>query len=274
MSDEQNLISVLRKKGRSGTTLVELLVVVLIITILSAMLLPTFTKNVVQARYAAEAIPFISQVRTAIATYQYENNKLPFDEPGVYTYVQEGASYALKFAPYTGGQIGGRQSWTKTSPFKKMEIPIGSMTGKKLTPDQISVICLRNDKAYIYAIGVFGSADGLSEGTGYAVMEAWFPDCVVSSSGDTASESTEKGYRLVATWKNYSGEGSSDEPAQISFGIASSGSESEGKCELFSDTYLSASSFSAGGLGVRGAVNTLLASPCGSWEVPALPGGN
>ncbi len=260
---------------RSGTTLVELLVVILIIAILSAMLLPAFTKNVTQAHYAAEAIPLVGNIRTMVAMYQYENGKLPFDAIGAYSYAHDGTSYGAKIASYSGGSIGDAQGLSGLSPFKRMDMSVGDLSGKKLTPDQVSVICLRNEKAYAYAIGVFGKKGGLGEGTGYAILEAYFPNCVVASSTDAnGNDTSEKGYKLVATWKNYTGDGCGDEPGQITFGVISgNGDSQEGRCEIFSDTFLDAKDFSAGN-GVRGAVDALLSCKCGTWDIPPLPGGN
>ena len=65
-------------KARSGVTLVELLVVVLIVTILSVSMLPLLQPFVVEAQYAAEAIPVIGNLRTKIGVYQYDKGKLPY----------------------------------------------------------------------------------------------------------------------------------------------------------------------------------------------------
>lgn len=64
-------------KARSGVTLVELLVVILIVTILSVSMLPLLQPFVVEAQYAAEAIPVIGNLRTKIGIYQYDKGKLP-----------------------------------------------------------------------------------------------------------------------------------------------------------------------------------------------------
>lgn len=64
-------------KARSGVTLVELLVVILIVTILSVSMLPLLQPFVVEAQYAAEAIPVIGNLRTKIGVYQYDKGKLP-----------------------------------------------------------------------------------------------------------------------------------------------------------------------------------------------------
>ena len=261
------------KLGKAGTTLVELLVVILIIVILSTMLLPAFTKNVVQAHYAAEAVPLVSSIRTSIAMYQYENDRLPFDATGVYSYEPDGSSYGARLAPYEGGSLGEPQALSGATPFKRMDLNIGALSGKKLTPDQVALACYRNEKAYVYAIGVFGKKGGLGEGTGYAVLEAYFPNCVVAkATTSSGADASEKGFKLVATWKNYTGEGCGDEPGQIKFGVARGGASQEGICEIFSDEFLSGADFGASG--VQGAVEALRNAGCGTWEISALPGGN
>ena len=64
-------------KARSGVTLVELLVVILIVTILSVSLLPLLKPYIVKAQYAAEPIPVLGNIRTQIGLFQYEKNYLP-----------------------------------------------------------------------------------------------------------------------------------------------------------------------------------------------------
>lgn len=64
-------------KAKAGVTLVELLVVILIVTILSVGMLPLLQPFVVEAKYAAEPIPVIGNLRTKIGLYQYEKGKLP-----------------------------------------------------------------------------------------------------------------------------------------------------------------------------------------------------
>ena len=70
-------MSKLITKARAGVTLVELLVVILIVTILSVSMLPLLQPFVVEAQYAAEAIPVIGNLRTKIGVYQYDKGKLP-----------------------------------------------------------------------------------------------------------------------------------------------------------------------------------------------------
>lgn len=251
------LSNLLAAKGKSGTTLVELLVVILIIAILSAMLLPAFTKNVVQAHYAAEAIPLVSHIRTQIAMYQYEHGKLPFDQ-GVYCYEQgSGSAYDLKAKD---GATSG------VSPIKKLGMSMSELCGKKLSPDQVSFAHYASGKAYVYAIGVFGKAGGLGEGTGYAVLEAYFPKVAMGGGEGGSADSSDKGYKLVATWSNYTGEGCGDEPGQIEFSFEGGGDSEagEGKCVIFSGELLDKDNFEEA---VSAAKEALGAGVCGSWDL-------
>lgn len=248
---------IISASGHSGTTLVELLVVILIIAILSAMLLPAFTKNVVQARYAAEAVPLVGHIRTQIAMYQYEHGKMPFDS-GEYSYAQDGSSFTPNFSSSDGATS------TTASPIRKLGMNMSELCGKKLTPDQVSFACRENGKGYMYAVGVFGKKGGLGEGTGYAVLEAYFPN--VKMGGDSGSgNASDKGYKLIATWSNYTGEGCGDEPGQISFTFADGeGAEGEGKCALFQPELLEKESFEEA---VSAAKEALGASSCGTWDL-------
>lgn len=67
----------LKMKAKAGVTLVELLVVILIVTILSVSLLPLLKPYIVKAKYAAEPIPVLADLKTKINLYQYEKNYLP-----------------------------------------------------------------------------------------------------------------------------------------------------------------------------------------------------
>jgi len=64
-------------KGREGVTLIELLVVILIIVILAVAMLPVLTPFVTRAKYAADGIPAIGNLRTQIQLYYTEKLYLP-----------------------------------------------------------------------------------------------------------------------------------------------------------------------------------------------------
>ncbi|MDD5707271.1 MAG: prepilin-type N-terminal cleavage/methylation domain-containing protein [Kiritimatiellae bacterium] len=64
-------------KGREGVTLIELLVVILIIVILAVAMLPVLAPFVTRAKYAADGIPAIGNLRTQIQLYFTEKEYLP-----------------------------------------------------------------------------------------------------------------------------------------------------------------------------------------------------
>ncbi len=66
--------------SRSGVTLVELLVVILIVTILSVALLPLLGPFIVRARYAAEPIPVLGNIRTMVGVYKFDNKTTSFPD--------------------------------------------------------------------------------------------------------------------------------------------------------------------------------------------------
>jgi len=67
----------LRFGSKDGVTLVELLVVMLIIVILAVSLTPLFRDYIIQAQYAAEAVPVVASMRTKVTLLQYDKAFLP-----------------------------------------------------------------------------------------------------------------------------------------------------------------------------------------------------
>lgn len=259
-------------RSRSGVTLVELLVVILIVAILAVTMLPMFKKYVVQAQYAAEPIPLVGHIRTQIGLYQYEHNALPWSSAshtnGVLTFTSSDGKtftpvhYKFDVVPGTTG------NWDAKTPFQAMDISVNELSGKKVSPQQVHFAVMENGSRYGYAIGIFGNGgEGLPQNTGYAVMECYFPDIIVSSKiKDVAESRQEEGYKFVATWKNYTGDGADSGHQQFYFGKATGSSDSEvkGRC-LIADVE-GENTKSLDELFSKGVVSQLNYSPCGSWE--------
>lgn len=170
----------LTMKARSGVTLVELLVVILIVTILSVSLLPLLKPYIEKAKYAAEPIPVLANLQTKIELYQYEKNVLPptaFAEnvAGVYYSTWTTNSNGKATIPVnckagtldTTAQVGHLQDLTDTD--------WQDLSGKNMRPWDFQYAAPKNVKngSYVYAVGVFGGRgnSGLAGGTGYAVCK-------------------------------------------------------------------------------------------------------
>ena len=282
------MIKQVKDTARAGVTLVELLVVILIVAILAVTMLPMFKKYVVQAQYAAEPIPLVGHIRTQIGLYQYEHNSLPGGKTGcVFGFRKASGDNAFEkiYAEVDDG--GTVKDFSTTLPsgatpyLTDMDISANELNGKRISPDQVFYALIKNDAAYEYAIGVFGKkgTGTLPENTGYAVLEAYFPTVYMSDvttykvdevdadgnpTGNQIDKTTgsDKGFKLVATWKNYSGDGVSPDSSQIVFG----GTASDGVCVFIPASQL-ASVDSTDLAGVRSVVNSTLAtSTCGKWE--------
>ena len=214
----------LKMKAKAGVTLVELLVVILIVTILSVSMLPLLQPFVVEAQYAAEAIPVIGSLRTKIGVYQYDKGKLPCiaageeDEkdangadtgnkitvPRIETWIpvsgatQTAAADAsiadlFRMAYYNlpaALQLG--QATCVIDPLQTPHFGVGcdldyqELKGKRCKPHHFQYLVLRNGTEYAYFLGCFGDNNGLKAGTGYAVCE------IVA-----------KGHKYVGTWSRY-----------------------------------------------------------------------
>ena len=286
------LSSLNKLRQRDGVTLVELLVVILIVTILAVTMLPMFKKYVVQAQYAAEPIPLVGHIRTQIGLYQYEHNSLPGGTKGCVFGFQKssgGEAYERTYAEIDdSGTVGSFKTAMPSgaTPYlTDMDVSANELNGKRISPDQVFYALIKNDAAYEYAIGVFGKKGSgtLPENTGYAVLEAYFPTVIVSGSvtyEDSTTDfddqgnplkvakttGTDKGFKLVATWKNYSGDGVTADNTQIKFG----GTAGDNICPFIPASQLTGVK-STDLAGVRTVVNdTIAKSSCGKWEYQAL----
>lgn len=303
------MIKQIKDTARAGVTLVELLVVILIVAILAVTMLPMFKKYVVQAQYAAEPIPLVGHIRTQIGLYQYEHNSLPGGTVGcVFGFeratTSSGTAEAFTRIYYpidsTSGAVGQKTDVCPTgnSPYlTDMDVSANELNGKRVSPDQVFYALVKNDAAYEYAIGVFGKkgANSLPENTGYAVLEAFFPEVLMSKkvsytvtekdeqgadisvTKDTGSD--ELGFKLVATWKNYSGDGADSSDANTSGQIKFGPGGAAGVCNFIAPSQLGVvkdtSGAVTGGPTDLNALktilgNTLNGSQCGKWEYQAL----
>lgn len=210
----------LKMKAKAGVTLVELLVVILIVTILSVSMLPLLKPFVVEAQYAAEAIPVIGNLRTKVGVFQYDKGKLPcavggnlatdFTTPFIETWVPSDGN---------GGIVGNIENWGTVDAFEKAAVAVPNdgtyvvpssvytrnetdskighfgllcdidwqeLKGKRCRPCNYQYVVMRNGSDYAYFLGCFGDGNGLPLGTGYAVCEL-----VLSN------------HKYVGTWKRY-----------------------------------------------------------------------
>ncbi len=196
-------------KARSGVTLVELLVVILIVTILSVSMLPLLQPFVTEAQYAAEAIPVIANIRTKIGIYQYDKGQLPSDwsvetvGANAHTWVRDTSDperFLPSSYPIAGyADTGSRASvvtagWNSTDtkyPYHLgmlIDVNYEDLKGKRSEPVHYQYYVISATNNFSYALGCFGDGDGLKSGTGYAVCELNF---------------TKQGKKYIGTWKRY-----------------------------------------------------------------------
>jgi len=200
----------LKMKARSGVTLVELLVVILIVTILSVSMLPLLQPFVTESQYAAEAIPVIANLRTKIGLYSYDKGVLPAYTNGtdaVQTWVagvtvgtEEGAptdTERFGFAYYNLSGTGAANiTPLPTGDVSKhlgrqIDVDYQDLKGKRSKPPHYQYYPLFNSEGNLttsYVIGCFGDGSGLKAGTGYAVCELNY---------------TKAGKKYIGTWKRY-----------------------------------------------------------------------
>lgn len=160
----------------------------------------------VEAKYQAEAIPVLRNLRIKTDVYQHEVGCLPGVQPNgkagttsdhfaeVQTFVPIVMNGRTEYFPAVGGLKYGVESpvwydasgvqwkpgikgnWTShTNHFaKQFDVAWQDLAGVWMKPSHIQYRVLSGDykpNAYAYAIGVFGDGNGLAEGTGYAIIE-------------------------------------------------------------------------------------------------------
>ena len=209
-------MNAIKRKAKAGVTLVELLVVILIVTILSVSMLPLLKPFVVEAQYAAEAIPVIGNLRTKIGMFQYDKGKLPaawggtgYTDPQIETWVPASGNTVITDINSWGtvdqfamGVVELPADGTYTPPTSQYErnetdVKIGhfgmlcdinyqELKGKRSRPCNYQYLVMKNASDYVYFLGCFGDGNGLPRGTGYAVCEIVL-----------------KGHKYVGTWKRY-----------------------------------------------------------------------
>ena len=193
-------------KARSGVTLVELLVVILIVTILSVSMLPLLQPFVVESQYAAEAIPVIGNLRTKIGVYQYDKGKLPTYSGSAYTNVvhtwRTDATDSEKYVPCSYNPTALAAGYTATERSQAwdddnkpyhigmlVDVDYQDLKGKRSKPVDYQYYVISADSNPSYVIACFGNGDGgLKRGTGYAVCELNY---------------TKYGKKYIGTWKRY-----------------------------------------------------------------------
>lgn len=254
-------------RSRSGVTLVELLVVILIVMILAVGLLPVFRRYVVESQYAAEPVAVIGHIRTQIALYQYEHNKLPVQttvNDKYYQYeidnVTSGTSTEKTYVLKEKALVDGTPSTSVPEGayyLSNMSLGITEYQGNRLAPQHVQFAVSTNGTCYGFAVGVFGDGTGLPQNTGYAVYEGFFPDVELGAN-------EEKGYKVVATWKNYTGTGAGS-ASQFRFGNAAG----DGICAIPGETAMRGVTSIAE---LKTAITTLNDRQHGQWSYTELPG--
>jgi prepilin-type N-terminal cleavage/methylation domain-containing protein len=200
--------------SKSGVTLVELLVVMLIVVILAISLLPVFQKYIIEAQYTAEAVPTVADLRLKTELFRYENQGLA---PGlVATDAVDGISFAslvpglaetythtfvtntpagavvAAFSPAGRVYTNAPAEATGATVFSKLNIRAGELTGRRIKPTDVQYQGFANDNGYMYAWGVLGggSESRLVGGSGFAVLEV-------------VNRATNVNMKIVAEWKKY-----------------------------------------------------------------------
>ena len=214
-------------KARSGVTLVELLVVILIVTILSVSPLPLLKPYIEQAKYAAEVQPTLANVQTKINLYQYEKDQLPCtlattDTQGkktetaqdgtahtwmLDTSASQGKARVYKTAKATGLDAGTEtinEDTTSGHLSHFIDVNWQDLLGKRINPSQFRYHVIKGlgAAAYGYAVGIFGDSDGIARGTGYAIL--------------VLVDTTAK-VKVIATWERYKPE---DSDKVVSFKVS------------------------------------------------------
>ncbi len=176
----------------------------------AALLQGCLSPYVTEARYAAEAMPVLGNLRTKIGLYQYEKDALPcivtnevvngedtgkVISPQIETWISANQGTATVSANPSEAYVYKMASCALPSgepPLKGLaafdpatclgvksrhlgvlvDIDPLDLLGKQSRPNDYQYLVMRNGRGcWVYFVGCFGDGDGLSAGTGYAVCE-------------------------------------------------------------------------------------------------------
>lgn len=234
--------------------------------------LPLYNLRMNSAYYTSEALCTDISIRDRIDRYQAEHGRLPFDDAEI------GSTTTWRTS-----DDGARETFRRSLDASVLDADFGTndvlalvgvstenFVGRWLTPDQVQIACLAtggNTNGSAYAVGFFGNRKNHPKpGTGFASIEAWFPDVQVPA----PDGGTNRGYKIVATWMNYSCNGSV-RGEQIRFGLE----PEKGVCMLIPPEAFKLGAVTKlrgdGPDSVEYWVNRLRSAPCGTWNIPNLP---
>jgi prepilin-type N-terminal cleavage/methylation domain-containing protein len=209
--------------SKDGVTLVELLVVMLIVVILAVSLVPFLRDYIVRARYTAEGVPVIGDLRTKVELHRYEPGGLPglnsaddgidgfidttLDATGsgsghVQTWILDNtitnATAQYGKAVMTGLGTIAKIAATEADHFGgDLSVESQHLTGRRMRPNHLFYTGIQssNGTSYAYALGVFGDGNQglLNASSGYAVLEVY---------------NAAQNMKLVAEWSKFVERGS------------------------------------------------------------------
>ncbi len=196
-----NILKLQTKK--TGFTLVELLIVMLIIAILALGALPTLMKYVTKSKFTSSAIPAIANMRVQIQLHETQYGCLPgigLDVDGKpYSFASleaKGSQYIQTMSAfddtteadsrqptYTEIVAGLREDKPSTllnstadymtyHIFNRLDVDFGDLTGASSKPHNFQyIVPYGNGSDHCYIMACCGDGGGLPVGTAYAVMD-------------------------------------------------------------------------------------------------------
>lgn len=177
--------------SKSGVTLVELLVVMLIVVILAVTLTPLFRDYVERAKYVAEAVPLVGDLRTRVTLFQYEHGYFPGPEIDAATgrpTASPGSSGVQTF-DVDANRVSDEGDLAHFA--RRININYDNISGKNLKPNHVFYRVSNagyKSGGHMFVVGVMGDGNGLRAMCGYAVIEIDNP---------TAQR------KIVATWERW-----------------------------------------------------------------------
>ena len=189
-------------KSRIPSCGCQVLIGILIIALLAAAVSIQWLKPyLVRAQYAAECIPVIDHIRTAVELFGYEHDHLPgvptldgnvvtnaisgyatsvlgsdnksaaaTGNNAVQTMVVDDSSGKVNY--FCGGCVLTNESEMANHVWHQTDISSNDLTGSRLLPNQVQYAAIMSSSdEYYYVVACFGDGKGLSAGTGYAIAE-------------------------------------------------------------------------------------------------------